>query len=152
MDSARGISAVLEPGGKFIFQGANQWTGDQDKGPLIKRLFEEEGPFETLPVYEKNGVRLTVVIAREITPDGVLGSRVHIIDDNGNTRVEVARVLDVCKWTWSDYVDTFREAGFSQVYSVKECGVRPEPYNTQRSRETGRPIVSWKRGVSGRVS
>ena len=123
MDSAKGISAILEPGGKFIFQGAHQWSGDQDKGALIRRLFEEEGPFETLPICEKNGVRLTVIITREITQHGVLGNRIHIIDDYGTIRVEVARVLDSCRWTWSDYVQTFRKAGFSQLYSVKT-----EPY------------------------
>ncbi len=128
IDSAKGISAVLEPGGKFIFQGADQWSGDQDKGPLIKRLFEKESPFETLPIYEKNGVRLTVLITREMTQYGVLGNRIHIIDDHGTIHVEVARVLNSCRWTWSDYVETFRKAGFRQLYSVKECGVGPEPY------------------------
>ena len=128
LDSARGISTVLEPGGKFIFQGADQWTGDQDKGPLVKKLFEEEGPFETLPVYENNGVRLTTLIAREMRQHGMLGNRIHIIDDYGTVSVEVARVLDSCRWTWSDYVNTFRKAGFSHLYSVEERGISSEPY------------------------
>ena len=128
MASAKGVSAVLEPGGKFIFSGADQWSGDQDKGPLIKRLFEREGPFETLPIYEKNGVRLTTLITREMTTYGVLGNRIHIIDDHGTVRVEVARVLNSCRWTWPDYVGTFHRAGFRQLYSVKEHGVGPEPY------------------------
>jgi len=126
--SARGIAGVLKPGGKFVFQGADQWTGDQDKASLIKKEFEREGPFEALPTYEKDGVRLTVLITRELTPDGVLGNRVHIIDNHGTVRIEIARVLDCCKWSWSDYVDVFDKAGFRKLYSVKERGVGKKPY------------------------
>ena len=126
--SARGVCSVLKRGGAFIFQGADQWTGNQEKGPLIKQEFEREGPFELLPTYEKDGVRLTVLITREVTPDGVLGNRVHIVDDHGTVRIEIARVLDCCKWSWSDYVDVFDRAGFRRLYSVKERGVGKRPY------------------------
>ena len=37
-------------------------------------------------------------------------------------------MLDVCKWTWSDYVGIFRRGGFGQLYSVIESGAGPEPY------------------------
>jgi len=126
--SARGIGDVLKPGGAFIFQGADEWTGDQDKDPLIKRELEREGPFEVLPLHEKHGVKLTVLITREATPDGVLGNRIHFIDDHGIVRVEIAQVLDCCKWSWSDYLDVFEKAGFRKLYSAKERGVGKEPY------------------------
>ena len=78
-------------------------------------------------MHEKDGVRLTVLITREATPGGVLGNRVHIIDDHGAVRIEVARVLDCCKWSWSDYVDVFDRAGFRELYSVKERGPDGNP-------------------------
>jgi len=126
--SAKGICATLRRGGTFIFVGAHQWSGDDDKSRLIEEQFEAQGPFEVLPVHERGGIKLTTVMTREKTPDGILESRIHVIDDHGSVRVEEARVLDVCKWTWSDYVNTFREAGFRQLYSVKEKGVGRKPY------------------------
>jgi SAM-dependent methyltransferase len=125
--SARGIHSVLKRGGAFIFSGADQWTGDQQKEPFIRDRFEEEAPFEALPVHERDGVKLTVVIARELHADGILGSRIHVIDDHGEVRVEVARVLDCCKWSWSDYVAVFDRAGFRKLYSVKEPGAGGRP-------------------------
>jgi len=126
--AARGIGSALKRGGKFVFTGVDQWSQDSDRSRLIEEQFEQEGPFEVLPLYECDGVRLTVIIAREKTPDGVLGSRVHIIDDHGSVRVEVARVLDAYKWTWTDYNDVLRSSGFSELYSLREKGVGPEPY------------------------
>ena len=126
--SARGVYSVLKRGGKFIFQGADEWTGDGPKEPIIKQQYEKEGPFEALPVCERDGVRLTTLVVREMTGDGVLGSRIHVIDDRGTTRIEIAQVLDCCKWTWSDYVEAFRKAGFRRLYSVKERGSGSAPY------------------------
>jgi len=125
--AAEGIRSALKRGGKFVFVGAHQWSQDSDRQRLIEEQFEQQGPFEVLPVCERDGVKLTVVIAREKTPDGVLGSRVHVIDDHGAVRVEVARVLDACKWTWADYNDVLRSAGFSELYSIKEKGVGRQP-------------------------
>ena len=126
--AAKGICSALKRGGKFVFTGADQWSQDSGRNRLIEEQFTHEGAFEVLPLYERDGVRLTVVIAREKTPDGVLGSRVHVIDDHGSVRVEVARVLDACKWTWTDYNDVLRSVGFSELYSVREKGVGPQPY------------------------
>ena len=126
--SARGVHSVLKRGGTFIFQGADEWTGDGPKGSIIKQQYEKEGPFETLPICERDGVRLTTLVAREMTGDGVLGRRIHVIDDHGTIRIEIAQVLDCCKWTWSDYVEAFHKAGLSQLYSTKEPGRGSEPY------------------------
>ena len=126
--AAKGICSALKRGGKFVFVGAHQWSQDSDRQRLIEEQFEQEGPFEVLPLCERDGIRLTVVIARERTPDGVLGSRVHIIDDRGLVRVEVARVLDACKWTWADYNGVLNSAGFRELYSVREKGAGARPY------------------------
>jgi len=126
--SARAVHSVLKRGGQFIFQGADEWTGDGPKDPVIKQHYEKEGPFEPLPICEHDGIRLTTFVAREMKDDGVLGSRVHVIDDHGTVRIEIAQVLDCCKWTWSDYVEVFQRAGFHRLYSVEERGRGDEPY------------------------
>ena len=126
--SARGICSSLKRGGKFIFVGAHQWSKNEDRKRIIEEQFEQEGPFEVLPGHESSGVRLTILITREMTPDGIFGSRVHIIDDHGDVRIEIARVLDLCGWSWQDYNEVLRNAGFRQLYSVREKGVGLKPY------------------------
>ena len=126
--SARGVYSVLKRGGTFVFQGAHQWSRESDRQRLIDEEYKAEGPFEALPTYEKDGVRLVTLIAREKKQDGILGNRIHIIDDNGTVRIEIASIPDLCKWTWADYRETLSGAGFCDVYSVKERGVRPGPY------------------------
>jgi len=106
----------------------HQWSRDDDREKIIRREFEEEGAFEVHPVHEQNGVGLTVLVTREMTPDGVLGNRIHVIEDRGATRVEVARVLDLCRWTWSGYTEVLGEVGFKEIYSVKEKGLKPREY------------------------
>ena len=128
VEVASGIHSVLERGGKFVFHGAHEWSRDSDNARKAKEDFEREGAFELLPFYERDGLRLTTIVARELTSDGYLGSRIHVIDDRGTVRVEVARILDLYKWTWSDYVEALRTAGFREFYSVKERGVGPEDY------------------------
>ena len=119
---------MLKPGGKFIFHGAHQWSPDDYRTRGIQESHDAEGPFEVLPVCEKDGIRLTVVISREKRPDGVLGNRIHVIDDHGTVRVEIAQVLDAYIWMWEDYVETFKKAGFRRVFSIKMNKDEPEPY------------------------
>lgn len=126
--SAKGICAALNRGGKFVFQGAHEWSLDEDKERIIQECFDVEGRFEALRGYEKDGIRLTTIIMREKRQDGVLGHRIHIIDDRGQTRIEIASVLDACIWSWRDYTEILKEAGFRRLHSVKEKGVGPEPY------------------------
>lgn len=125
---ARGIHAVLKRGGRFVFHGAHQWSREEDREATINKWFDLEGPFETLPVCEKDGTRLTVIITREKRPDGVLGNRIHVIDEGGKTRLEIAQVLDAYVWTWEDYVEALEKAGFRKVYSVKWTDDEPDPY------------------------
>ncbi|TKJ43341.1 hypothetical protein CEE36_04735 [candidate division TA06 bacterium B3_TA06] len=126
--SARGIYSVLNKGGKFIFQGAHQWSEDSDKEKLIEEDLKKEGRFQVPAPYEKEGVKLIVLITREKTPDGILGNRIHIIEEKDQMRVEVASVLDLFKWTWQDYVSVLKKAGFREVYSAKENGRGAESY------------------------
>jgi SAM-dependent methyltransferase len=126
--SARGICAALKRGGKFVFQGAHQWSGRDDRDRIIRQRFQQDGPFEALPLHEKNGIRLTTIVTRHKRPDGVLGNRIHVIEDHGAVRVEIASVLDACIWSWTDYTETLRQAGFRRLYSVKAKGVGRRPY------------------------
>lgn len=126
--SARGIYSVLKRGGKFIFHGARQWSSDDYRMRGIEESYDAEGPFEVLPICEKDGIKLTVVITHEKRPDGVLGNRIHVIDDHGKTRVEIAQVLDAYIWRWEDYTETLSKAGFREISSVKMNQDEPEPY------------------------
>lgn len=126
--SAGGICAALKRGGKFIFQGAHQWSRDDDRERMIQQSLELEGRFEALPLHQKDGIRLTTIVTREKTADGILGNRIHVVDDHGAVRIEIASVLDACIWTWEDYTETLGRAGFRRLYSVKEKGVGPRPY------------------------
>lgn len=126
--SARGIYSVLQEGGRFLFLGAHQWSKPSDGERLIGEQWEKEGRFEVLVPYEAGGVKLITLIAREKTPEGILGNRIHIIEEHGAVRVQVASVLDLCKWTWQDYLAILTNVGFRTLYSVKERGVGPEPY------------------------
>ena len=126
--SAKGIHSVLNQEGKFIFQGAHQWSSPAGSQKKIEKQWKQEGRFEILHSYVAGGVKLTALIAREKTPEGILGNRIHVIDDHGEVRVEIASVLDLCKWTWQDYTRILKKVGFRELYSVREKGVGSEPY------------------------
>ena len=123
LSSAKGIHSALKDGGKFIFMGPHEWPDNVNNKRLIEQQFRQQGPFEALGVHERNGVRLTTLIARQATEEGVLGSRIHVIDDHGTIRIEIARGLDLCKWTWQDCCDIVKQAGFRKFYTVKEKAV-----------------------------
>ncbi len=118
--SARGIYSVLKPGGTFVFQGSNQSSRDTDAE--IAQQMKTEGRFQTLPVYERDGLKLTVLISRETIPDGILGNRIHIVEKGGCVRVEVASVPDIRKWTWTDYVGVLDEVGFKDIRTLESRG------------------------------
>lgn len=128
-----GSTAVPGLGGKPIIDvmvGVRRLADaeEPDKEKIIEQEWEQEGRFEFLPPYEKKGLKLIVLITREKTPEGILGNRIHIIEEKDQMRVEVASVLDLFKWTWQDYVSVLKKAGFREVYSAKENGRGAEPY------------------------
>ena len=126
--AARGMYSVLNREGKFIFVGAHQWSRPSDGKRIIEKQWKDEGGYEVLHCYEAGGVKVTTMVAREKTADGICGNRIHVIDDHGKMRVEIASVLDLCKWTWADYRKILKKVGFRRLYSVREKGTGPEPY------------------------
>lgn len=127
--SAKGIYSALNEGGNFVFHGAHQWSKESDKKKIIEEEWKREGRFEILPPYESNGVRLIVLIFRDKTSEGILGNRIHIIDERGAMRVEIASIIDLYKWTWQNYTKTLKKVGFREIYSIKkEKGIGTEPY------------------------
>lgn len=123
--AARGIYSVLDKGGKFVF--GVPISGPECTRKELKNVMEEvwkrQGRFEVLSPYEKNGVRLTMLTVYDRTPEGILENRIHIIEEHGETRVEVALIMDLYKWTWKDYNEVLRKTGFREVYGIKEKGV-----------------------------
>jgi len=41
---------------------------------------------------------------------------------------DIARFLDACKWTWTDYKEVLRGADFTDLFNVKEKGMGRKPY------------------------
>jgi len=118
--SVQGIHSVLHRGGTFLFQGSNQTSRDTDAESAEE--IKKEGRFQTLPVHERDGMKLTVLISRERIPDGILGNRIHIVEEADSVRVEVASVPDIRRWTWPDYVDVLDDAGFRDVRTLRSSG------------------------------
>ena len=94
--SATGIHSVLKSGGRFVFWGDHQWSNYTR--PDVDAEFRSADRFEALPVDEHNGVKLTTLVSRERIPDGIPGNRIHIVEENGATRIEVASAPDIRKW------------------------------------------------------
>jgi len=118
--SVEGIYSVLRPGGTFLFTGSDQSC--RDTQAEIEQEMQREGRFRALPVCEHDGVALTVLISRERIPDGILGNRIHIVNDGGSVRIEVASVRDIRKWTWADYSEVLDAVGFRDTRTVRSRG------------------------------
>ena len=113
--SAEGIHSVLKRGGHFVFKGDHQWS--DGKKPDVDAELRSAGRFEALPICERDGVKLTTFVSRERIPDGILGNRIHVVEQDGITRVEVASSPDIRKWMWQDFVDILTDVGFTKVYT-----------------------------------
>jgi len=123
--SAKGIYSVLKKGGRFVF-GVPIAGSQNTKGELRKcmdKVWKKQGRFEILPPYEKNRTRLTVIMVYDKLSHGILENRIHLIEENGVMRAEVAFVMDLYKWVWKDYTKVLTEAGFKQVYGFEEKGI-----------------------------
>jgi len=118
--SARGIYSVLKRGGTFLFQGSSESSRDTEAE--IAHELKKEGRFQTLPVHESDRLKLTVLISRQRIPDGILGNRIHIVEEGDSVRVEVASVPDIRRWSWADYVDVLGEAGFRDIRTLQGKG------------------------------
>jgi SAM-dependent methyltransferase len=118
--SAKGIHSILKRGGSFVFWGDHQSSGGIK--PNADAELRSAGRFEPLPTCERDGVKLTTIVSRERIPDGILGNRIHVIEERGTTRIEVASSPDIQRWVWQDYVDILTDVGFKKVYSHKRKG------------------------------
>jgi len=119
--SAKGIHSVLKRGGTFLFQGSNESSRDTEAE--IAHELRKEGRFQAYhPVCERDGLKLTVLNSLERIPDGLLGNRIHIVEEADNVRVQVASTPDIRRWTWPDYVDVLTDVGFKNVRTVRKRG------------------------------
>ncbi len=115
--SAKGVHSVLKRGGHFVFKGDHQWS--DGTRPDVDAELRSAGRFEALPICERDGIRLTTFVSRERIPDGILGNRIHVVEQDGITRVEIASSPDIRKWMWQDFVDILTDVGFRKVYTHK---------------------------------
>lgn len=121
--SAKGIFSVLKKGGKFIFCGAlPKWTKN-DLQKVIEREWKKRKKFDILPAYEKDGVRMTSIEVDEKIPEGILENRIFLIEKQGVMRVEIAFMMNSrIKWTFKDYNNVLKGAGFRKVECIKTDG------------------------------
>lgn len=119
--SAKGIHSVLKRGGTFLFEGSNESSRDTEAE--IADELKKEGRFQAYhPVHERDGLKLTVLNSRERIPHGLLGNRIHIVEEAGNVRVEVASTPDIRRWTWADYVEVLTDVGFRDIRTLQSRG------------------------------
>ncbi len=118
--SAKGAHAVLRDGGSLLFRGTNNAFRDTDAE--VEEEMKKEGRFQTFPVCRHDGITLTVLVTRERIPEGILGNRVHIIEEAGQVRFEVASLPDIRKWTWNDYKAELVDVGFQALRTLKNGG------------------------------
>jgi len=123
--SAKGIYSVLKKNGIFVFGVpiANSKNTKRELKKIMNKVWEKQGRFEILPPYERNGTKLTVVMVYDRVSDGIFENRIHLIEEKGHTRAEIAFMMDFYKWVWNDYTRVLREAGFRKVYGFEERGI-----------------------------
>jgi SAM-dependent methyltransferase len=121
--SAKGIYSVLRKDGRFIFCGAlPKWKqGDLEK--FIQEEWDKRGKFHVHPSVEKDGIKVTNIEIAEKVPEGILENQVFLIEKNGKMRVEIASIMNPrIRWTFQDYVEVLKYAGFREVDCIKSKG------------------------------
>jgi SAM-dependent methyltransferase len=131
--SAHNFASVLRPGGIFVFQGADDQSNPADKPRLVEDAWQAAPRFQLRSVYERDGTHVSLVVARDKDPDGVVENYLFTIRDAAGVRLETAAICHSLKWTWDDYQAVFREAGFSCLETVRiPVGRREIPLNVAR--------------------
>jgi len=121
--SAKGIYSVLKNDGKFIFCGALPRWSKSDLMNLIEKEWKKRKKFEILPTCERDGIRVTSIEVGEKTPEGILENRIFLIEEQEVTRAEIGFVMNPrIKWTFRDYVEVLKGAGFSKVKCIEKGG------------------------------
>jgi len=120
--SAKGISSILEKGGKFVFGVplAGSKNTKEELRKFMHSVWKKQGRFEILPPYEKNGIKLTLLWVYNKVQDGIQENCIHLIERRKRVRAEIASYVDLYKWTWKDYARVLREAGFKKIYGTEE--------------------------------
>jgi SAM-dependent methyltransferase len=123
--SAKGIHSVLNKGGRLIFEGSHPKWSKLDLTNIIENKWKKlkrRKRFEILPPYEKDGVKVTSFEVDEKTSEGILENRIFLIEEHGVLRVEIAFMMNRIKWTFHDYAEVLKGAGFKEVDCVEERG------------------------------
>lgn len=117
--AAHNFATVLKPGGVFIFTGAAEDTTAEDLAAQADHAWQAAPRFQLRSDYEHGGTHLTLVVARDLTGEGIVENYVFVVRDEEGVRLETASVCNAIKWTWEDYQAVFKEAGFSRLESVR---------------------------------
>jgi SAM-dependent methyltransferase len=120
--SARGIHSVLNHGGILVFSCPRPDVSQADLQRMIDDEWSTRVPFEVLGPCEAEGLKVTQLEVDEKTPEGILEKRICLIEEAGSLRAEVAFMLNRRRWTYSDFEETLREAGFRDVKAEQEGG------------------------------
>jgi SAM-dependent methyltransferase len=123
--SAKGIYPVLNEGGLFVFGVpiAGSKNTKKELSKYAENVWRKQQRFEVFRPYEKDGQKLTVVSVYDKVKDGILENRIHLIEEKGMLQAEIALMLDLYKWTWTDYTKVLKKAGFRKVYGFEEKGI-----------------------------
>jgi SAM-dependent methyltransferase len=113
------FASILKPGGVLIFTGADQWTSGGDRAAMIDHAFQAAPRFQLRNDYEQEGTHLSLVVARDKTDIGVVENYLFVVRDSSGPRLETASICNSMQWTWEDFQNVCREAGFSSLESVK---------------------------------
>lgn len=129
-----GIFKVLKPGGFLAFTGPTE-------GGNWARLLEEyrKAPREeALWSFREGGVGCTKVVVREGCAENFADERLlHVIDDNGNLRVESTVRRLPAYWSWEIILDLARQSGY--------CHVQTRRFTAEGGKQTALN-VAWKDG------
>jgi len=122
--SAKGIYSVLDKGGLFVFGVpiAGSKNTKRELSKFAENVWRKQQRFEVFRPYEKDGQKLTIISVYDKVKGGILENRIHLIEENGILRAEIALMLDLYKWTWADYTKVLKKAGFRKVYDFEEKG------------------------------
>ena len=118
--SAKGIFSVLKKGGKFIFCSFSPELAKSKLHELIKQEWNKRRKFEINPPVEQNGLKVTHIEVANKTEEGILENHIFLIEEKGIMRAEIASIMNPrIKWTYQDYVNVLKEAGFTKIEHIK---------------------------------
>ena len=115
---AKGIYSVLNEGGVFIFNAGIKTKNEFEK--IKQKEFKEMGKFDVHPAVEKEGLKVREIEVYEDAPDRLIGNRIFLIEKNNKTRMEIARMYHLYKWTNKDMFGVLKSVGFKEVKDIKK--------------------------------